>query len=196
MQDHDRPLVRSLQDEEVSTKASFTRLNRIKRVVWRIVWLTLASWTPPALFAWRAFLLRRFGASIGAGARVYPSASIWLPENLVLGDCATIGPRVLIYNQGRITIGPRALISQGAHLCASTHDYTAPTFQLVLRPIVIGRNAWIASEAFVGPGVTIGEGAILAARGVAVRNMDPWAVHGGNPARLIKSRDPASVGTV
>eukprot|EP01037_Dinobryon_pediforme_P018709 gene18709-19010_t len=168
--------------------ASFSLRNRIERVVWQIAWAVLASWTPPPLFAWRAFLLRRFGADVGRGGLVYGSARIWLPANLSLGDGATIGPNVTVYNQGHIAIGANTVISQGSHLCASSHDYDDPDFQLVLRPITIGRDAWIAAEAFVGPGVTIGDGAVLAARGVAVRDIEAGSVQGGNPARLIRMR--------
>src|SRR3982750_212037 len=99
-----------------------------------------------------------------------------------------------------ISLGRAALVSQGAHLCAGTHDISSATFQLTARPIVIGAQAWIAAEAFVGPGVEVGEGAVLGARGVAFRSLDPWMVYGGNPAKAIKRRvlregnrgDPAS----
>lgn len=174
--------------------ASFGLRNKLERVLWGIVWTMLAVWTPPPLHRWRAFLLRLFGASIGPGARVYSSAIIWLPANLELGPNATIGPRVRVYNQGRITIGRNTVISQGAHLCASTHDYEDPDFPLLLRPIVIGNDVWIAAEAFVGPGVTVGDSAVLAARGVAVRDMAAWSVQGGNPARLIRMREGSPAG--
>lgn len=167
---------------------SFSLNNRILRVVWGICWLLLARWTPPPLHRWRALVLRMFGARIGHGSRIYSSAHIWLPANLVMGERAVLGPRVRCYNQGRITIGDRVTISQDASLCASSHDISDPHFQLVLRSITIGADAWIAAEAFVGPGVQVGEGAVLGARGVAVRDLSPWTVYGGNPAKLLKPR--------
>ncbi|EGD57205.1 acetyltransferase, CysE/LacA/LpxA/NodL family [Novosphingobium nitrogenifigens DSM 19370] len=167
---------------------SFSLRNRIERIVWQIAWAVLASWTPPQARGWRRFLLRAFGAKVGRGANIYSSATIWHPVNLELGEGATIGPRVRIYNQGRISIGAETIVSQGAYLCASGHDYNDQHFQLELRPIHVGAGCWIATDAFVGPGVTIGDGAVLAARAVAVRDIDPWTICGGNPAQPIKPR--------
>jgi putative colanic acid biosynthesis acetyltransferase WcaF len=87
-----------------------------------------------------------------------------------------------------ITIGDEVVISQGAHICASSHDVRDRRFQLILRPISIGNNAWIAAEAFVGPGVTVGDGAVLGARAVAMRNLESWMIYSGNPATALKNR--------
>ncbi|MBS1240193.1 MAG: putative colanic acid biosynthesis acetyltransferase [Proteobacteria bacterium] len=168
--------------------ASFSLTNRLFRAVWALGWAVLARWTPPPLFGWRRFVLRLFGAKIGAGARVYGSVRVWYPPNLALGARATLGPRVNCYNQGRIEIGDHAVISQGAHLCASSHDISDHHFQLVLRPIAIGRRAWIAAEAFVGPGSTVGEGAVIGARAALFGKAKPWGVYSGNPAVLLKMR--------
>ena len=85
-------------------------------------------------------------------------------------------------------MGARSIVSQGAHLCASSHDIADPHFQLVLRPITIGEGCWIAAEAFVGPGVTIGDGAVLAARAALFVDAAPLGVYRGNPATLLKER--------
>lgn len=167
---------------------SFTLRNRAERAAFSIVWALLARWTPPPLHGWRCWLLRRFGARIGRRVRLYASTSVWHPAFLAIGDDAIVGPRVRLYNQGRIAIGARAVVSQGAHLCASTHDAADPHFQLVLRPITVGEDAWIAAEAFVGPGVRVGGGAVLGARAAAFRDLEPWTIHGGNPARALKPR--------
>lgn len=167
---------------------SFSLQNRILRVVWGCTWMLLARWTPPPLHRWRAWLLRLFGARIGMGARVYASARVWLPANLDLGENSVIGPNVKCYNQGKITIGDRVTVSQQASLCASSHEINDRHFQLVLRPIRVDDDAWIAAEAFVGPGVHIGSGAVLGARGVAMRDLSPWTVYSGNPAYPLKSR--------
>lgn len=168
--------------------ASFTRRNRAYRVAWLLTWTVLASWTPPQLRAWRRFLLRLFGAKLSVTANVYASARIWSPRNLEMGAYAAIGPRADIYSMAPIVIGSYAVISQGAHLCAGTHDVDDPNFQLRARPIVIGARAWIATEAFVGPGVTVGEGAVLGARGCAMRSLEPWGIYSGNPAALLRDR--------
>lgn len=167
---------------------SFTIQNRIERLSFNLLWAMLAYWTPPPLHKWRVLLLRCFGARIGRGVRIYGSTRVWHPARLTIGDGALIGPHVNLYNQGTITIGADAVISQGAHVCASSHDVYDPAFQLVLRPIVIGEKAWVAADAFVGPGVTVGEGAILGARGAAFKDLAPWTIFSGNPAVALKSR--------
>jgi putative colanic acid biosynthesis acetyltransferase WcaF len=153
-----------------------------------VVWGLLASWTPPPLHGWRRWLLRRFGANVAPTARIHGSARVWYPPNLTLEANALVGPGVHCYAMARIRIGENAVVSQRAHLCAGTHDVDDPHFQLRALPIEIGAGAWIASEAFVGPGVTVGEGAVLGARGVTVKDLDPWGIYAGNPARYIRPR--------
>ena len=167
---------------------SFSLADRLGRAVWGVAWLLLARWTPPQLHRWRALVLRLFGARIGKGVRVYSSAKIWWPGNLVMADYACIGPRVLCYNQGAIHIGYRAVVSQGAHLCASSHDLDDYHNQLVLRSIRIGDYGWVAADGFVGPGVVLGVGAVLGARGVAMKSLNPWTVYTGNPAQVLRQR--------
>ncbi len=168
--------------------ASFSLSNRVYRLLWNVTWLMLAAWTPPQLHGWRRLLLRLFGAHISSTAVVYPTARIWMPKNLEMGSFACIGPRVQVYSMAKITFAPYSLASQGSHLCAGTHDIEDVGFQLKARPISIGSRAWIAAEAFVGPGVHVGEGAVLGARGCAFRDLEPWTVYAGNPARELKKR--------
>ncbi len=120
--------------------------------------------------------------------RVYGSAKIWYPRNLVMADNSVMGPGVICYSMAPITVGAGAIISQRAHLCAGTHDVDDPNFQLQAFPINIGPNAWIAAEAFVGPGVDVEAGAVLGARGVMFKNMEPWTIYAGNPARALRRR--------
>lgn len=168
--------------------ASFSLGNRLTRVVWMATWLVFARFTPPPLHAWRRLVLRAFGAQIGRGARVHGSASVWLPANLILGENTLIGPGARIYNQGQICIGARSVVSQRAHICASTHDLRDPEFQLVLRPVTIGAQCWVASEAFVGPGVCMGDRAVLGARAALFSDAAPDGVYAGNPAQFVKPR--------
>jgi putative colanic acid biosynthesis acetyltransferase WcaF len=167
---------------------SFSLRDRLYRAIWIVTWRLLASWTPPPLKRWRRLLLSLFGADIHPTAIIYASSRIWSPANLKMGAFATIGPRVNVYSMGSISLGNYAIVSQGSHLCAGTHDVDDPLFQIAARPIVIGRYAWVAADAFVGPGVTIGEGAVLGARGCAMRNLDAWEVYTGNPAARVRSR--------
>jgi putative colanic acid biosynthesis acetyltransferase WcaF len=168
--------------------ASFSLRNRIYRAVWQITWAVFASWTPPPLHGWRRFLLGAFGAKIGEGARIYGSARIWYPPNLEMGRFAVMGWNVNCYNQGQVVLEDFASVSQHAHLVSGTHDVDDPNFQLYVRPIRICRNAWVASDAFVGPGVTVNEGAVLGARGVAFKDLDKWTIYVGNPAKPVRQR--------
>jgi putative colanic acid biosynthesis acetyltransferase WcaF len=168
---------------------SFSLRNRLMRVIWNVGWLVLCRFTPPPLHRWRAFVLRAFGARVGRGARVHASVKIWLPANLDLGAAVLIGPGARLYNQGQIRIGEHTVVSQRAHLCASSHDLADPHFQLILRPIAIGKGCWIAAEAFVGPGVTMGDRSVLAARGVLFGDAGADGVYSGNPAMLFKRRE-------
>lgn len=168
--------------------ASFSLRNRAERAAWKLCWALAAGWTPPPLHAWRRFLLRSFGARIGKGVRVYGSARVWYPRHLTMADFSCLGPGVECYNQGRITIGRHVIVSQRAHLCAGTHDISDPHFQITPRPVRLDERCWVAAEAFVGPGVSVGEGAVLGARGVAMKDLAPWTVYSGNPAVPVKQR--------
>jgi putative colanic acid biosynthesis acetyltransferase WcaF len=167
---------------------SFSFGHRTYRALWAVAWFLLASWTPPFFNPWRRLLLRAFGARIAATARIHGSARIWYPANLEMGEQSCLGPDVDCYSMARITLKAYALASQGAHLCAGTHDIDDPHFQLCAAPITIGRRAWVAAGAFVGPGVRIGDGAVLGARGVAFKDLKAWTVYAGNPAREIRQR--------
>lgn len=167
---------------------TFPLSHRVFRVVWNLTWLLLASWTPPFFRGWRRWLLRQFGATIDDTAGVYGSARIWYPPNLTMGAHAYIGPGAIVYCMAPISLDAYAIVSQRAHLCAGTHNIDDPTFQLEVRPIRIGRRGWVAAEAFVGPGVTIGEGAVLGGRAVAFRDLKPWGVYSGNPATWLRER--------
>ena len=167
---------------------SFALSHRLVRAAWTVAWTLLARWTPPPFHPWRRLVLRAFGADLAPGARVYASARIWYPANLSMEAYASLGPRVTCYCMDRVRIGAYATVSQGAQLCGGTHDVSSPRFQLVARPIAIGGHAWIAADAFVGPGVRVGDGAVLGARGVAFRDLDPWTIYAGNPARKLRAR--------
>lgn len=167
---------------------SFSLRHRLLRLIWGIVWGIFGRLSPIPLHGWRRFLLRCFGARLAPSARVYPSATIWYPPNLDMGAHAVMGPGVICYCMDRIKIDDYAIISQRAHLCGGTHDPDDPHFQLQPMPIEIGRYAWVAAEAFIGPGVRLGEGALVGARGVAVKHVPSWEIWAGNPARKIRDR--------
>lgn len=105
-----------------------------------------------------------------------------------MGEHSCLANDVDCYSVAKIEIGAFAVVSQYAFLCTATHDYADPTFPLVARPIRVGPRAWVASGAFVGPGVSIGEGAVVGARSVVVKDVAPWNVVAGHPARFLRLR--------
>lgn len=175
--------------------ASFSLGHRLHRLLWSVTWLLLAAWTPPPLHRWRVLLLRLYGADVHPTAHVYGSARIWYPPNLRMDAHACLGPRVNCYCMAPIHLGRNAIASQGSYLCAGMHDIEDPDFQLVTKPIVIDEGAWVAAEAFIGPGVTIGPRAVIGARAVLFKDAEPGGVYTGNPAKLIKHRQLESLGS-
>jgi putative colanic acid biosynthesis acetyltransferase WcaF len=162
--------------------------NKLGRMFWGWTWILFFRPSPRCLHGWRRFWLRLFGARIGRGARVYSAARIWAPWNLEMGDHSCLGPDVDCYCVAPIRIGAHAMVSQYSYLCAATHDYEHPHLPLIAAPITIGEGAWVTADVFVGPGVTIGEGAVVGARSSVFKDVEPWTVVGGSPARFIKPR--------
>ena len=169
------------------TSRKYSCKEMLLRVSWELGKVAF-RFSPRPWFAWRRFLLRCFGASVGRHVHVYASARIYYPWNLVIGDWSSVGEDVLVYNLGLVKIGGRATVSQRGHLCAGTHDYESRELPLLKMPITIADEAWICADAFVSPGVTVGEGAVVGARAVVTKNVAPWTVVAGNPAREIKKR--------
>lgn len=168
---------------------SFSLTNKIGRLVWSIFyWILFRPFNLGLFRMWRIILLRLFGAKVNAKANIYASAKIWAPWNLEMGEYTCLGPKVDCYNQGKITIGANTTISQKAYLCASSHDISDRKIPLILKPIVIEDQVWIASEAFIGPGVRIEQGAVVGARSAVFKDVKAWTVVGGNPAQFIKKR--------
>lgn len=159
----------------------------IKRAIWAIVY-PLFRYSPRTFFGWRRLLLRIFGAKIGCKVNIYNSATIFMPWNLEIGDWSSIGEYVFVYNPGKVVIGSFSTVSHRAHLCAGTHDYTDPAMPLLKLPITVGDQAWLCTDTFIGPGVNIGEGAVAGARAVVVKDVPPWTIVAGNPAKPIKKR--------
>jgi putative colanic acid biosynthesis acetyltransferase WcaF len=167
--------------------AKYSKAEQIRRLLWMVA-RPLFRFSPRVFFGWRRFLLRLFGARVGKAVHIYSSANIYFPWNLEIGDWSSIGEWALVYNLGPVRIGENVTISQRAHLCAGTHDHRDPALPLLKPPVVIGDQAWVCADAFVGPGVTVGEGAVVAARAVVVKDVGAWDVVAGNPARLINKR--------
>lgn len=155
----------------------------------RVLWGALRPFfhlSPRHLYGWRNMLLRMMGARIGKGVRIYPSAVIFYPWNFEAEDNVTIGWKTTIYSLGRIRLKENALISQGAHLCAGSHDYRDSTLPLLCLPITVEKGAWVCADAFIGPNVTVGASAIVGARAVAMKDVAEKTIVAGNPAAFVK----------
>lgn len=163
--------------------------NKLLRLLWRSVWIFLFRPSPQLFHAWRRLLLKLFGAKLGQATYVYPTVQIWAPWNLVMGDHSCLSHYVDCYCVDKVTIGIHATVSQYSFLCAASHDYNKEGMPLVTAPIVIGDLAWVTSGVFVGPGVTVGEGAVVAARSIVTRDVQSWIVVAGTPAKFIGVRD-------
>lgn len=164
----------------------------LRRWLWLAVQSTLFRWSPRPLHGFRAALLRLFGATVAGPVVIFPTARIIYPWKLSLAPRAMVGPHVNLYNLAPIRLEHGANLSQFCHLCAGSHDFTRWTMPLVTGPITIGRNAWLGADVFVGPGVTVGELAVVGARSVVVGDLPPRQVCVGSPCRPIRERsDPA-----
>lgn len=156
--------------------------------LWWILQPVLFGMSPQFMFGWRRFLLRIFGAKIGKGVLIRPTSRITYPWKVEIGDYSWIGDNTMLYSLGPIIIGRNVVVSQSSYLCTGTHDYTVPSFDLITKPIVIEDEAWIATDVFVAPGITIGRGAIVAARSTVTKDLESLYIYKGNPAGKVRKR--------
>ena len=162
--------------------------NRMARALWNVTWLLLYRPSPWFCVAWRRALLRLFGAVVEEGAHPYPRCRIWAPWNLTMGKYSCLANDVDCYSVAPVKLGAHVTVSQYAFLCTATHDYEDPEFRLITRPIEIGDYAWIGARAFLAPGVSVGEGAVVGATASVFHDVPKWTVVGGNPAKVLKQR--------
>jgi putative colanic acid biosynthesis acetyltransferase WcaF len=170
-------------------RPAFSLQNKLGRLIWNICWLLLYRISPRPLHGWRSFLLRAFGAKMGPNCHFYPGSKVWAPWNLYCADQVTAGDDAEIYNPAPIQFGSHAIVSQGAYICGATHEFNDPAFPLLAYSMHIGAYAWICARACVGPGVSVGDGAVLGLASVASRDLEAWSVYAGSPAVKIKDRN-------
>lgn len=171
------------------TRPAFSFSNRSRRLAWNICWVLFYRISPRPFHFWRASLLRAFGAKLGEDCHFYPASKVWAPWNLVCSDHVAAADGVEIYNPSLIQIDSHVILSQEAYLCGATHDYNDQDFPLISYRMHIERYAWICARASVGPGVHVGEGAVLGLASVATRNLEPWTVYSGHPAEPVRKRN-------
>jgi putative colanic acid biosynthesis acetyltransferase WcaF len=179
---------RAGQSADPYLRPSFSFSNRMRRLAWSICWTLLFRPSPRPFHAWRAFLLRCFGARLGPHCHFYPRSRIWAPWNLLCADGVSLGDEAEIYNPSPVTMESHAIVSQQAYICGATHDYNDPSFPLISFPMKLGAYSWVCARASVSPGVNLGDGAVLGLGSVATRDLKPWTVYAGVPAQPVKQR--------
>ncbi|HEY2679108.1 MAG TPA: DapH/DapD/GlmU-related protein [Steroidobacteraceae bacterium] len=162
------------------------------RAVWRLVEITVWRLAWKRLFFLRPAILKAFGASLPLRCLISGGVTIYFPWALRIGRSAAISDRVVFYNLAGVTLGDRVVVSQDVYFCGGTHDYTRPNYPLRRLPIHVEDDVWIGAGAFIGPGVRVGQGAVVGARAVVTKDVAPWKVVAGNPARIIKDRQVIS----
>ncbi len=166
------------------------RFVRWRRDVWgdlRLRLLTDLGYLPS--HAARNFFYRRSGITLPRSSSIHWRAEFYHPGGLTIGENCIIGDSCFLDGRDGITFG--ANVNVGSHVSIYTrqHDVDSPDFAEVGGAVTVGDYAWIASHAVVLPGVTIGAGAVVAAAAVVTRDVPPYTLVGGNPARVIRERN-------
>jgi putative colanic acid biosynthesis acetyltransferase WcaF len=171
------------------TTGSYTPgASALKQLLWFFIGTPLLHSYLLPVSSLKVWLLRCFGAKVGAGVRIKPGVRVKFPWRLHIGDHCWIGENAWIDTVAPVIIENHVCISQGVYLCTGNHDWSDPSFQLRTGPICVQSGSWIAARAIVGPGVTIGQGAVLALGSVAGKNLESMTIYSGNPAVPIKKR--------
>jgi putative colanic acid biosynthesis acetyltransferase WcaF len=176
--------------EDPYSRPAFPLGGRIRRLIWEVCWTLLYRTSPRPFHSWRAMLLRLFGATMGANCHFYPRSKIWAPWNLHCEDQCTLGDDAEIYNPSPVYLESHAIVSQQAYICGASHDYNDPTFPLTSFPMRLGAYSWVCARASVAPGVNLGQGAVLGLASTATKDLEPWGVYVGSPARKVRGRTP------
>jgi len=166
----------------------------VKNKLARLAWMVFSAiffrpFAGPLFRYYRSFVLRVWGAKVGKCCAVAAGVKIWAPWNLSLGDYVAVANGAELYAVAPINVGDYVTISQDAYLCTASHDISKRLKPLVMSPISLGSFSWVCAKSIVLLGVTIGEGAVVAAGAVVTKDVEPWTVVGGNPAKFIKARE-------
>jgi putative colanic acid biosynthesis acetyltransferase WcaF len=167
----------------------WTLKEKLLLLIWAMTWKLLCSWTPKPLFLWRLFWFRVFGGVAHGKPFIHQSAKVTIPWKLTLHDKSCLGDRVVIYSLDQIEIGEATIVAQEAYLCTGTHDLTHPHRPLLTGKIRIGKRAFVGARAFVMPGITIGDHAVVGACTVVTKDVDRDSVVVGNPAKFLKKNE-------
>lgn len=167
----------------------FSTKIKIKKKMWELTRALTISWVPKGVFKGLTMSIYRiFGAQVHKTSYIHPSARIYMPWNLMMGPYSVIASGANVLNAAPFTMGQNCVVSERAYICCASHNIRSNAHEQIHAPIVMGDRSWVAAEAFVGMGVAIGEGAVVGARAAVFKDVEPWTVVGGNPAKFIKKR--------
>jgi len=156
--------------------------------LWWLVQSVLFGCSPQFMYVWRVKLLKLFGAKIGKGVIIRPTARVTYPWKLSIGDNSWIGDNVVLYSLGEIHIGSDVCISQKSYICAAQHELNVVTFDMKASSVTIEDEVWIASDVFIAPGVVIGKGTVVGARSSVFKDLPGGVIAIGSPAKVTKNR--------
>ena len=177
--------MRNFDSRKASHKPIF---ERIKQRLWGCVGGTAFYLSPFFARGWRRLVFRLGGGVAGKGVSFDRRSRIESPWNITIGDFSSVGRNALVRGSTKLTIGKNVCISEDVRILPASHDVTSPTFDYICKPVTICDNVWIATGATILLGVTIGEGAVVGACAVVTKDVEPWTVVAGNPAKVIKQR--------
>lgn len=166
----------------------FVSGSKIKIILWTLVSSVFFRTSLPVPSAIKVSILKMFGANIGVSVVIKPSVNIKYPWKLSVGGHTWIGEDVWIDNLDTVNIGDNCCLSQGCYLLTGNHDFTSPSFDLMIFEINIKNEAWVGAKSTVCPGVTLEQGSILTVGSIATQKLDEFGIYQGNPAIKIKQR--------
>jgi len=136
----------------------------------------------------RRFFYRLGGIKIGRGSSIHMGATFYSPSNISIGEDTIVGERVVLDGRDKLIIGNHVAIASEVMIYNSEHNINDDNFQAIEAPVVIDDYVFIGPRAIILPGVEIGKGAVIAAGGVVTKDVPPFAVVGGVPAKIIGER--------
>ena len=137
----------------------------------------------------RHMILKLAGMKISKNVRFYNGFHIRNPKGIIIKEGVSIGPNVLLDGRKGITIENNAVLAYDAIIWTLNHDYNDIKFSTKGGPVKIGRYTWICSRSIILPGINIGEGAVVASNSIVTKDVPPYAIVAGIPAKIIGYRD-------
>lgn len=171
-----------------TSRAPYSASEYFRKLLWNTIGAPMFRWSPRSLMQLRVWIVNMFGGQIHRTAVLRRTVRIWHPWLLSMEEHSCLGEEVMMYNLGPVHVGSHTVLSQRVHVCNGTHDISSVTLPLRRPSTRIGSGVWICADAFIGPGVIIGDNAIVGARAVVTKDVDHATIVAGNPAREIRHR--------